>query len=293
MKKQKTCTSNNPILGGTYKLTITKETIQADRYKNLWNPNVEITEKTRVVKIISGEKGALQPGDVVGIGETEDFFVLSSDNSPNGKTILLAKYNLMVGQYYDEDLDSYEDYSTSNPAYGLQSEEVYGYDSNGISSGAVTFSNTNYWMNGNTLKSKYSQNGTIYYDENENWEEKFKYVADNSVAHPYVYDENSNLYQYINGENGYVNRLIEMGAPGTITGRLLTYEEAVNAVNVENDGNSIILNKHHNYWIGTAVSDEFINDYETFDQVVGAHNYYMDDYFGVRPVIEILTSEID
>ena len=44
-----TCTSNNPILGGTYKLTITKETVQADRYQDIWNTNVEITEKTLAI----------------------------------------------------------------------------------------------------------------------------------------------------------------------------------------------------------------------------------------------------
>ena len=41
----KTCESANPTLGATYKLTITKETVQADRYQDVWNTNISITEK--------------------------------------------------------------------------------------------------------------------------------------------------------------------------------------------------------------------------------------------------------
>ena len=45
----KTCTSNNSILGGTYKLTITKETVQADRYQEVWNTSISITEKPSAI----------------------------------------------------------------------------------------------------------------------------------------------------------------------------------------------------------------------------------------------------
>ena len=39
------CEASNPALGAKYKLTITKETVQADKYQEVWNTNVEITEK--------------------------------------------------------------------------------------------------------------------------------------------------------------------------------------------------------------------------------------------------------
>ena len=39
------CESTNPATGAKYKLTITKETVQADKYKEVWNTNLEITEK--------------------------------------------------------------------------------------------------------------------------------------------------------------------------------------------------------------------------------------------------------
>ena len=41
-----TCESNSIIQGATYKLTITKETVQADKYKDIWNTNVDIIQKT-------------------------------------------------------------------------------------------------------------------------------------------------------------------------------------------------------------------------------------------------------
>lgn len=228
-------------------------------------------EKTQqsAVRIIKGEKGNLQPGDIVGIGEAEDFYVISSDNSANGKTVLLSKYNLMVGYWSEYD----GDVPTSTPGYGLQSVDAKGYTNNTYS-GTVAFSDSAYWdPDENGLISPYNQNGASY-DGN---------------PYPKVYDSNSNIYQYISGENGYVNKLKTMGAPSTITGRLLTYEEANAVQNVEDEGNSIILNGS-TYWLGSAY---------TYDDVwlvnEGSFNYNNYDYgsdYGVRPVIEISTSDI-
>ncbi len=39
------CEASNVALGATYKLTITKETVQADKYQDVWNTNVEIQER--------------------------------------------------------------------------------------------------------------------------------------------------------------------------------------------------------------------------------------------------------
>ena len=41
----RTCEGNNPATGAKYKLTITKETVQADKYDTVWNTEVEITVK--------------------------------------------------------------------------------------------------------------------------------------------------------------------------------------------------------------------------------------------------------
>ena len=289
---ERVCEAQNKASGAKYKLTFTIQTIQYDVYKSEWNTNVEITEKPRnAVSIVSGTKGNLQPGDKVEIGETEDFYVLSSDNSENGKTVLLAKYNLLVGvSYYDSDSYEKTPITTDTPGYGLQSvDAVGGYNAfPGVA--IVSFSDTNYWSEGNNLKSPYNENDTIYYDSSSYI---FRYRSDNTQAYPSVYDENSNLYQYISGENGYVSKLIEMGAPSTTTGRILTEGEVVMYQNVEDNGTSIIYDWHQNYWIdypclgmcAYGIKDD--DDMGYTDQSCNS-----DGHYGVRPVIEIPTSAL-
>ena len=227
--------------------------------------------QANAISIIEGTKGNLQPGDKVRIGDTENFYVISSDNSANGKTVLLAKYNLKVGYWSEYD----GDVPTSTPGYGLQSVDAIGY-SGDTYYGTVAFSDSAYWdPDGNGLISPYNANGVSY----------------SGNPYPYVYDSNSNLYQYISGENGYVNKLKTMGAPSTITGRLLTYEEADAVQNVEDEGNSIILNGPPT-WLGSAynfsnVWSADVGYFSYSDRDV--YDYY---YYGVRPVIEINTSDI-
>ena len=87
-----------------------------------------------------------------------------------------------------------------------------------------------------------------------------------------------------------------MGAPSTITGRLLSYEEANALQNVEDEGNSIIFNVQY-YWLGSASDGDYVyNVYSVWGVYEGDFNDYTynDDYdgLGVRPVIEINTSDI-
>ena len=44
-------------------------------------------------------EGQITPGDIIGIGETEDFYVISSNSE---KTVLLAKNNLLVGNITED-----------------------------------------------------------------------------------------------------------------------------------------------------------------------------------------------
>ena len=277
----KTCTSNNSILGGTYKLTITKETVQADRYQEVWNTNIEITEKTNAITYINRQvEGQITPGDVIGIGDTEDFYVVSSDST---KTVLLAKNSLLVGEWEGGTLTP-----ETTPGYGLQSENAVGY-TNGEPYATVYFSQTDYWdPDGNGLISPYNANGASY-DGN---------------PYPYVYDSNSEIYQYISGENGYVNRLIEMGAPTTITGRLLSYEEAIASQNIKYNGTSILDNgtsifgSYHSYWLGSVPGRKAFSYLGADVWAVYRSDIYMSERTNtqngecVRPVIEIPTSEL-
>ena len=277
------CEASNPALGAKYKLTITKETIQADKFSE-WNSSVELTEKPQVVTILSGTKGALQPGDVVGIGDTEDFFVISSDNSPNGKTVLFAKYNLLVG-YIMESWDKAGLIPTTTPGYGLQDENVIGYTTEW--SGEVEFSNTNYWMDGNNLALQYTPNEEIY-TSTPNYDRYFKYVSDDTDAHIYVYDSNSLTYPYV---NEYVERLKEMGAPSTITGRLLSYEEAKACEDITYEETSIIGNGRYS-WLGSVHGEDLVDMIDS--DIVGCiYCYNHDCGFGVRPAIEIYTKDIN
>ena len=298
--QSKICESLSPALGAKYIMTITKETVEYDKYQEAWNTNVEITKKIPAITYLSRQvEGQITPGDVVGIGETEDFYVVSSDNSPNGKTVLLAKYNILVGRtgYEWEELDP------STPGYGLQNINAASYSISNTDLGNVKFSDTNYWMSDDELAPQYNPNNEIYLSYRrvqhnagqytDIWQ--FKERSYNNDAFPYVYDENSSIYQYISGEDGYVNRLKGLGAPESITGRLLSYEEMYSLLDIQDeDGLSIIDNKH-DYWLGGAANGTCIsvcNDSVVHSELIDKNSY--DSYFaGVRPVIEVQTSEIE
>ena len=223
------------------------------------------------IKILSGIKGNLRAGDQVQVGDTEQFYVVSSDSNT---TTLLAKYNLLVGNIVENGSVTGQ-IQTSETGYGLQSADATGYISGSSSwKGTVNFSSTNYWHNGGLI-SPYNANGASY-DGN---------------PYPYVYDTNSNIYQYISGNGGYVDKLKEMGAPSTITGRLLSYEEADSVQSIEDNGSSIILS-HGSYWTGSAADTVGLWNNEVGD---GLHKEVYDDNnrYGVRPVIEIPTSDLN
>ena len=291
---EKTCEAINKASGAIYKLTISIDTVQYDQYQNVWNTDVEIKEYTDAVTFVTRQvEGEITPGDVVGIGETEDFFVVSSNPE---KTVLLAKYNLMVGNYFGE---------RQMPGTGLQSEAaISGYTWAGehfVRYGCVGFSSTNYWNDeDNGLKASYAKDkdgNNASYDGNP-----YPYVYDNTItgepdfSNP-DWDDETNWwrtagYSIAYYVEGYKNVLIGMGAPSTISTRLLSYEEANNARNVSStDVSSIIFYNGMSYWLGSSDNgwDAMVvkGDYDEF----GSESYYNTDY-GVRMVIEIPTSEL-
>ena len=291
---EKTCEAINKASGAIYKLTISIDTVQYDQYQNVWNTDVEIKEYTDAVTFVTRQvEGEITPGDVVGIGETEDFFVVSSNPE---KTVLLAKYNLMVGNYFGE---------RQMPGTGLQSEAaISGYTWAGehfVRYGCVGFSSTNYWNDeDNGLKASYAKDkdgNNASYDGNP-----YPYVYDSTItgepdfSNP-DWDDETNWwrtagYSIAYYVEGYKNVLIGMGAPSTISTRLLSYEEANNARNVSStDVSSIIFYNGMSYWLGSSDNgwDAMVvkGDYDEF----GSESYYNTDY-GVRMVIEIPTSEL-
>jgi len=216
-------------------------------------------------------EGQITPGDVIRIGDTENFYVISTNSE---KTVLLAKYNLLVGNEV-ENLSVTGQIASNTPGYGLQSDTATAYV-DGTFKGTIDFSQTNYWDDGNGLISPYNVNGASY-DGN---------------PFPYVYDSNSTIYEYINGQSGYVNRLKSMGAPSTITGRLLTYEEADAAQSIEDNGTSIIFDGRQSYWLGSAINSRSVWYVNSDDSNFHVNRYSYDNNGGVRPVIEMPTSEL-
>ncbi|MBE6146642.1 MAG: hypothetical protein E7171_08515 [Firmicutes bacterium] len=264
--------------------------------------------------------GQITPGDTIKIGDTEDFYVVSS--TPE-KTVLIAKYNLFVGSIFNSNTGTLQGrIQPTDSGYGLQSAAATAYgitDDSGIMKGGVPFSNTNYWMSNDNLLSAYNQNNTIYYDLNVY---RFKHSSDNSFASPYVYDNTyatapdfSSECQYDEGGYGinncwntpgysiayyveqYKARLIEMGAPSTITGRLLSYEEAdaVKSIpaNTGIEDASIVFDGFQAYWLGSAYRGYvmYYVDGSNF-YYFNAESYDNNTSCGVRPVIEVPTNKI-
>ncbi len=240
------------------------------------------------VRIIKGEKGNLQPGDIVGIGETEDFYVVSSNQE---KTVLISKYNLLVG-YSNNESTNYEDtyMSPSTPGYGLQSVDAIGYDGNSYYS-TVAFSSTNYWDDGNGLLSPYNATGASY-DGNP---KPFVYNSSLTTAPDFENDGwNTPGYNIAYYVEQYKTKLIEMGAPSTITGRLLTFEEATSLgcdanENTCPEGSFI---KKTPFWLGSAYDNGSVWHVSSYAPSFSYDDCSDDDYYGVRPVIEINTSDI-
>ena len=251
------------------------------------------------VRIIKGTKGNLQPGDIIGIGETEDFYVISSNSE---KTVLLAKYNLLVG---NESHDQGSTVTPMNPSttqgYGLQSIDAISANSDTDEwKGMVAFSSTKYWDDGNgTLLSPYNANGASY-DGNP---KPFVYNSSLTTAPDFSsecdYETNcwyTSGYSIAYYVEQYKAKLIEMGAPSTITGRLLTFEEATSpSIGCDAGKNTCPQDSFitdTSFWLGSAYDDYGVWGVYSNYSYFYYDNYGYDDNFGVRPVIEISTSDI-
>lgn len=186
---------------------------------------------------------------------------------------------------------------TNTPGYGLQSEDAAVPYLGDTINGAVSFTSSQYWDDGNgNLLSPYNANGASY-DGNP-----YPYVYDNTyVTAPNFENDgyNTSGYSIAYYVEQYKARLLEMGAPSSIIGRLLSYEEAQDAIDIEVDGTSIIYDGQ-SYWLGSTNSGvSFHHDYNTFfvgsiSEICSSEcsTYNDNDYMGVRPVIEIPTSEL-
>ena len=218
--------------------------------------------------------GEVTPGDKVCIGQTECFYVISTNNDT---TDMVSKYNLLVGNRVENGVTTPID--TTGAGYNIQSPDAKGYDGSDLRNAVVPFAT--------------GPSGYGYWWDNTNYMLKPQYNGDTSgnPFYPRIYDSNSTTHSYV---EEYVRILKEdFNMPASIEGRLLYYEEAHNSESlVDEDNNPIIVNRDTSYWMGSAHSSNSIWVYSMYSSssMIDYLGYNNDDVCGIRPVIEIPTS---
>ena len=272
-----TCTSNaQGLAGATYTLTFTIETAEYDKYQQIWNTDQSITERKLYILPSNRTESNLQVGDEICVdGATTECFNFIGYDGNNIK--MLAEYNLKVGEIYGEYDTKLGEYTSNDIGYGLQSSEVKGKISGENSKGTVAFSDTNYWYDGEDLKSKY---GSTYPADVYDTDYSDATGANYSIAY---YVEN------------YKDTLESYGL--TIQdARLLKYSEATSAsIGCDNPRyncptNSFITNT--SFWLESASGKGYLYD------IVTTGRFYDSSWsnkfsLGVRPVIEVTKNEVN
>lgn len=247
-------------------------------------------------------------GDEIKIG-TEHFYVISSDAN---ETVLLAKYNLLVGDVFEQ-VDSVWTKvktmdSSNTEGYGLQSSTARAYDQTNLRVGIVPFCGLAYWDNANCIT---NNNNGVTCSGTAGLKSSFATATNpegktgNYLSNPYPYvyrSEYSTLApQYIYGSgtspygvaqnNGYgiayyvepyVQTLKSLGAPSETIGRLLTHEET-SALSAEMFGDFA-------YWLGSAKSRN--SQFRVSAGAINSSNPFIASSFGVCPVIVVNTSSL-
>ena len=250
---------------------------------------VTVTVTAPVVNPISyvnrQNAGVISVGDEIAIG-TEHFYVVSTKST---NTSLLAKYNLYVGDIMSSDFSSHTTISSTDDGYGLQNPLALG-QKQGLSQyvGTVAFSGSKYWSNSdyaNVYRSDLSTTAPEYTYEPTYGTYTGGNAQDNGYTIAYYVEE-------------YVGRLKEIGAPDTITGRLLLDSEASS---LGCYGEYMCTNSTYSwmystsYWVGSFSQDVGSNSigFISTNNVYDYNNYYKNNQFGVRPVIVINTTDLD
>lgn len=97
----KTCESSNPALGGKYILTLTKETVQADKYKEVWGNSVPNIDKIDYVYAEYGD-GENRDGLITSISEGRSTRPTDYSN--------YLRYKVVNNQLSDYDVCTYNGY---------------------------------------------------------------------------------------------------------------------------------------------------------------------------------------
>ena len=247
--------------GGAFPATVTIDgkSFTVDSDGNVTSKDSETAGK---ITIIEGDGKSV--GNIIEVTSTketkEKFYVLSYDESTQ-KAKALAKYNLMVGAIYNSSGTKTGDVDTSAANYGLQDETMKGWVSGQESKGTVAFSRSEYWMGDNSYKPQ------------------------GSLSYPWVYNNKSNLYQYVESYKtllGNTDKVSEVS--------LASYED-INALWSNKSNYTWLYSK--SFWLGSAYSSS--SNIVWFVSTAGNCDYYtygISTRCGVRPVITVDMSKI-
>ena len=285
-------------VGVTHTYTVTIEFIETGSNQNynqdkIFNGTLNIAEGKEPLQIVRSGTDSTTGLPVVTIG-TEEFYVLNDIidysslistngniyNYSSGKSVLLAKYNLYVGQNCTSS-SSCTPISTSATGYGLQSADAKGYvDSSTPRVAVVPFSGSSttngYWYDSanSTIYSKY---GTYTNYANNIYDTAYNTAPNYSIA---FYNNTGNAnYSIAYYVEEYVNRL---GIDGE--GRLLTRTEAIAMTKVQRKNGAY-------YWLGSADDDSGV--WNVYDSgILNYRSFYDVCDHGVRPVIVVDAADI-
>ena len=209
-------------------------------------------------KIITYPEGknkyTVEVGDIIKIYDEEFYLIGHQDNH----LVLITRYNINVGPY-----------KKSGIPEGVQDPSLNGNGAAGI----VKFSNSAYWVGQVGEGLKYP--GSYKYDDSN---------------FPYVYDENSNVYTYVNNYKSY----IESKGVEVVEARLMSFAESRNFLCPRYSssdptcpcGSSFL--DTISFWLGNAHSNTDVYKHVTASSTCyyGVTDY-TSGYGGVRPVIVV------
>ena len=223
--------------------------------------NGEVTTPNATVQVKEFEN-KIKPGTEISLtstrGTTEKFYVLSYDESTQ-KAKALAEWNLKVGNISNSAGGSSTAIATDSDGYGLQSSEMKGAVSSGRPyNGVLAFSSSKYWDD--------------------------TYTPQGSSSYPWVYNNKSNLYQYVESYKtllGNTDKVREVS--------LASYED-INALWSYKSKYPWLCNT--TFWLGSAFGSS--NDGVWYVEADGyfTSTYSTSNACGVRPVITVDMSKI-
>ena len=320
-----TCRSTNNAVGKVYKLIITKETVQYNKYKSLWNTNVDIKKKALFTTQLQQTPGETRRGDEVCI-QSECFVIVDQDENTN-TTTLLAKYNVILlgfatapgsveGLQYD-----YPTLTDPYPSSPETSTSEY-WRHKGFS--GTIFSEQAYWMENNNVKQQYldnplsTTNHPYVYDDTYDHEPTYNVASSNNTYAEFRINSNPGINDLItiNDETEWDDTLQEWvytSTPGStnninygIAYYVKDYKSRLQAMGLKvnkarllsyDEFGTDIVKDDQAFWLGSLNENNnvmIVYERRVYATKTGEYRVFywgMPDR-GVRPVIEIPTDEL-